>query len=177
MQRTEDICVNLGDIKVNGLDIMIFGGSALKDIEEKLRKKLAPTDVIQFGQILKYLFTDQTANLLFSLGYEEEALLIDKWFSNGGWNFAGLIHMIPGAWDQDRITKYIFKNKTLDFTWVDRQAYRDGMMESFKISYTEEQLDKAMLSYTKIADAITPEDMNAMARATRLAELKFRIDH
>lgn len=150
----ENKATNLGDVKVSGAEIILRSGSALVDIEAQIKKKIKPEDVLQFGQILKFLHIEQTTAILFDLGYKEEAALIYTWFNFGNFGCAGMLNAIPGAWDQDRITKYIFKNKTHTFVWVDREKYRDGMLKWHNIALTETELDKAISSYIKIADAL-----------------------
>ena len=114
-------------VTLRELDIAFGENSVIhQEIERETKKKVTSKSVYQFGQIQSLMFPHQMCNLLIALNCSLEAKLICDWFCVDGVDISGMINLIPGAWGVDRIVKYICKNETLEFEWVDKEQFIEG---------------------------------------------------
>lgn len=129
--------MNISETKISRQMITIACGESatnvLLDIEQKIKRKFKYGEFIQFGQIQSLLFPTQMASILIITGHQQEANLINKFFCGDydheySYDCSGMLSLIPGAWDIDRIVKHMFKTKTSSgFLWVDEEQYNAGM--------------------------------------------------
>jgi hypothetical protein len=112
----------------------------LPTLEAKQKKRISPQSVLQFGQVMSFLFPAQMADILLLAGNQKEADLIRRWFIVGEDDISGMLNMIPGAWTLDRIVKHICKTESLCFEWVDKDLYVDGLRRFYGMDGSEHDL-------------------------------------
>jgi len=128
--------MNISDLKVTfeNMDVALGDWSSIRgDLEIKIKKKINNNSTFQFGQIQQFLHPWQMVRLLNVLDRPIEASLIHDWFIVDGIDIGGMLGVIPGAWNIDRIVKYICKNKTLNFEWIDRKEFVAGVKKFYGI--------------------------------------------
>lgn len=141
--------MNVSDLKVPVAHIVFVCGTdaaydprwgIIPDLEAKQKKRISPQTVLQFGQIMSLLHPSQMADILLLAGRRTEGDLIRRWFMEDDYDLGGMLNLIPGAWGIDRIVKHLCRHETLDFQWIDPEAYVEGMQRFYGVDATGDDL-------------------------------------